>query len=160
MAESAELVHATCVAIGGTGVLIRGPSGAGKSDLALRLLYTPLPDRFGIARLVGDDQVRLTVDGDTLVAHTAPHLADKMEVRGTGIVAQETRQSVPVHLVIDATPKNQITRLPDESDCWTQLLSVHVRRQALSLLEPSAVARILCVLDLIGRDELFGKPQV
>ena len=32
------LVHASCIAIAGTGVLLRGVSGSGKSDLAFRLV--------------------------------------------------------------------------------------------------------------------------
>ena len=43
-----EKVHATAVAIAGSGVLIRGASGSGKSDLALRLI-----DRGAI--LISDD---------------------------------------------------------------------------------------------------------
>ena len=43
-------VRGTCVAIDGSGVLLRGRSGAGKSDLALRLLSTG-------ARLVADDDM-------------------------------------------------------------------------------------------------------
>ena len=51
-----EQVHATCVAIGGAGVLLRGPSGAGKSDLALRLIDGGGTDG---PRLVADDLPRL-----------------------------------------------------------------------------------------------------
>ena len=55
------LVHATCVALDGAGVLLRGPSGSGKSDLALRLID-------GGARLVADDQVALSAEAGRLVA--------------------------------------------------------------------------------------------
>ena len=43
-------LHATCIELGATGVLMLGASGSGKSDLALRLI-----DRG--ARLVGDDRL-------------------------------------------------------------------------------------------------------
>ena len=46
------ILHATCVAIGGRGLLLLGPSGSGKSDLALRLI-----DRG--AMLVSDDGVAI-----------------------------------------------------------------------------------------------------
>ena len=45
-------IHASCVAIGGKGVLLLGDSGAGKSDLALRLIDEG-------ARLVADDRAEL-----------------------------------------------------------------------------------------------------
>jgi HPr kinase/phosphorylase len=32
-------IHATAVAIGETGILIRGPSGSGKSSLAMDLIF-------------------------------------------------------------------------------------------------------------------------
>src|SRR3546814_13426931 len=35
-APAMQTVHATTVALDGTGVLLRGPAGSGKSDLALR----------------------------------------------------------------------------------------------------------------------------
>ena len=44
------LLHASCVELSGTGVVLLGPPGSGKSDLALRLID-------GGARLVADDRV-------------------------------------------------------------------------------------------------------
>ena len=58
------LMHATCVAIDGVGVLIRGASGAGKSDLALRLID-------GGAALVGDDYCDVTAREGLLIAQAA-----------------------------------------------------------------------------------------
>jgi HPr kinase/phosphorylase len=40
-APASQLVHGTCLVIGGCGVLILGASGSGKSDLALRLIDQP-----------------------------------------------------------------------------------------------------------------------
>jgi len=59
------LIHASCVAVEGRGVLLRGAPGAGKSDLALRLIE-------GGADLVSDDQVVLTVslDADGRISET------------------------------------------------------------------------------------------
>ena len=45
-------IHASCVAMGGHGVLLLGASGAGKSDLALRLIDEG-------AQLVADDRTLL-----------------------------------------------------------------------------------------------------
>src|ERR1051326_6191249 len=55
------LVHASCVAVDGIGVLIRGPSGSGKSDLALRLIA-------GGADLVCDCYCELSVVAGRLIA--------------------------------------------------------------------------------------------
>ena len=50
-------VHASAVAIGEAGILIRGPSGAGKSSLALALIaLAQLQGRF--ARLIADPPLR------------------------------------------------------------------------------------------------------
>ena len=69
------LIHASCAARDGSGVLLTGPPGSGKSDLLFRLL-----DRGFM--LVADDQVEL-IDHD---ASPAPSLAGLLEIRGIGIV--------------------------------------------------------------------------
>ena len=73
------LWQASCVAIGGRGLLIEGPSGSGKSSLALALI-----DRG--ASLVGDDGVRLSLADGRLWAHPAPATAGLLEVRNVGLV--------------------------------------------------------------------------
>ena len=40
-------IHASCIALGGRGVLLLGPSGSGKSDLALRLIDDELEGLLG-----------------------------------------------------------------------------------------------------------------
>jgi serine kinase of HPr protein (carbohydrate metabolism regulator) len=72
-------IHATCVAIGGQGVLIMGPSGIGKSDLALRLI-----DRG--ATLVSDDYTEIELVEGALTGRPPATIAGKIEVRGVGIV--------------------------------------------------------------------------
>ena len=76
---SPVLLHASCVAISGRGVLIIGPSGSGKSALALQLMA------FG-ASLVADDQTELTVQGGTLIARCPPTMSGLIEARGLGIL--------------------------------------------------------------------------
>ena len=79
MARSVN-IHASCVAIGGKGVLILGKSGSGKSDLALRLMDEG-------AKLVADDRTLLFVMRGKLYAQAPRSIAGLMEVRGLGIVA-------------------------------------------------------------------------
>jgi hypothetical protein len=89
-----ETVHATCVAIGGRGVLIRGRSGSGKSDLALRLI-----DRG--AGLVSDDYTIVAGEEGRAFARAPEAIAGKLEVRGVGIVDMPAQADMPVCLLAD-----------------------------------------------------------
>lgn len=103
------LIHASCAAQDGRGVLLLGPSGVGKSDLLLRLLD------YGFS-LVADDQVYL-VDG---FASAPATLAGLLEVRGLGIVKLPFLQRVPLALVAElaraprmpSPARHSITGLP------------------------------------------------
>ena len=55
-------LHATAVAVAGSGVLIRGAAGSGKSSLALALIEDPRGD----SKLVADDRVVLAAQGGAL----------------------------------------------------------------------------------------------
>ena len=70
------LMHASCAAKDGLGVLLTGAPGSGKSDLLLRLL-----DR-GFS-LVADDQVDIGTDG---MARPPDALAGLLEVWGLGLM--------------------------------------------------------------------------
>lgn len=97
-------IHATCVAIGGHGVLLLGPSGAGKSDLALRLI-----DRG--ASLVADDQCEIAEIGGQLHGTPPPTIAGKIEVRGLGIMERAWTGPVPLILAVRLTDRTE--RMPD-----------------------------------------------
>ena len=94
---SGVLHQATCVAIGGRGLLIEGRPGSGKSSLALALI-----DRGAI--LVGDDGVLLERRGGRLHASPAPAIAGKLEVRNLGLLDFPTLADVPVALVVILDP--------------------------------------------------------
>jgi HPr kinase/phosphorylase len=104
------LVHATCVAIGEVGVLLRGPSGSGKSDLALRLID-------GGARLVADDQVVLSEEAGALLASAPVILRGKIEVRGCGIFDIPYEENTAIRLVIDLVQREDVPRLPEPACC-------------------------------------------
>ena len=103
-----ETIHATCVAIGGRGVLLTGPSGAGKSDLALRLL-----DRG--AELVSDDGTVVEARDGRLHARAGPNIARRIEVRGLGILDWPAVPETPLALIValgGPMPRMADARLP------------------------------------------------
>jgi HPr kinase/phosphorylase len=126
-------IHASCVELGGTGVLLLGQSGSGKSDLALRLI-----DAGG--RLVADDRTELQRDGARLIASPPATIAGRIEVRGVGIVpVAHVGQSV-VGLAVDLVKPERVERLPSaQSRAW---LGVEMPLLALDPFEASAVAKI------------------
>ena len=76
-------IHASTIAIGEAGVLIRGKSGAGKSVLALALIT--LAKQEGLfARLVADDRTALSARGGRLLARPVAPLEGLVERRGFG----------------------------------------------------------------------------
>lgn len=108
-------LHATVIAVGSRGILIRGASGMGKSDLALRCItmapsaLLPFP-----ARLVADDRVLLTRDGLNVVARAPETLLGKLEVRGLGILTLDPEHEAKIALVVDiAADRSSLSRLPD-----------------------------------------------
>jgi HPr kinase/phosphorylase len=109
-------IHATALAIGAAGILIRGPSGAGKSRLALELIAEA--SRRGLfAQLVGDDRVAIEARGGRLIARGHPTIAGQIESRGEGIVDLAYESSVVIRLVLDlgaaAAPSPPRLPLPD-----------------------------------------------
>lgn len=133
----ALLLHATCVQMGDTGVLLLGPSGSGKSDLALRLI-----DRG--AALVADDQTQIDRIDDRLLARAAPSLAGLLEVRGVGILKLPCCDTTPLGLAVELHPEADLPRLPD----WEtyDLLGVQLPLVRLDPRAVSACARIRLAL--------------
>jgi hypothetical protein len=86
-------IHASCVAIGGQGILLVGKSGAGKSDLTLRLIDAG-------ARLVADDRTILYVAKGALHARAPDSIKGLLEIRGLGIVTVPVRASAKIALVV------------------------------------------------------------
>ena len=89
-----DILHASCVAVDGRGLLILGPSGSGKSALALRLMALG-------AELVADDRTEIAPEGDALMARCPPTLSGLIEARGMGILSVTPLSQAPVVLVVD-----------------------------------------------------------
>lgn len=94
MTPADEILHASCVALEGSGLLILGPSGAGKSALALRLLSLG-------AALVADDRTALAAREGRLVASCPPPIRGLIEARGIGLLGAPTVEASEVALVVD-----------------------------------------------------------
>jgi RNase adaptor protein for sRNA GlmZ degradation len=137
----AKTVHATAVALDGLAVLLMGPSGAGKSDLALRLV-----DRGW--RLVADDRVVLTAVEGTVQAAAPQMLADLIEIRGVGILAEPTLPTATVGLVI--VLERAAERLPEPG--FVTLESIDVPCITLDPFGDSAVLKVERALRHYGVD--------
>lgn len=121
------IVHATCVALGARGLLIRGAPGSGKSALALELIALG-------AELVADDQVALARAGDAVRARAPARLAGLIEARGIGILRLPFRADVALSLVLDMDAAEP-GRLPPRREA--RLIDVAIAR---ILRPPSAGA--------------------
>jgi HPr kinase/phosphorylase len=102
---TAEILHATSLAVDGRGLLILGPSGSGKSALALQLVSRG-------AALVADDRTRVERVEERLVASCPnPDLAGLIEARGVGVLRAPTLALATVALVADLG-QTETDRLP------------------------------------------------
>ena len=144
------LIHGTCLAIGGEGVLLVGKPGTGKSDLALRLVDQGglgLSGQLRVAQLVADDQVVIRREAGALVASAPPSLKGKLEIRGLGIAELAVAAEARLRLAVRLTPASDIERLPDLGAARMEILGIAV---PLILLDPqnaSAPARLRAALD-------------
>jgi HPr kinase/phosphorylase len=140
-------IHASCVELGGTGVLLLGQSGSGKSDLALRLIDAG-------ARLVADDRTELRRDGARLIASPPPTIAGRMEVRGVGIVPLAHVAECVVGLAVDLVASARVERLPAaQSRAW---LGIDLPLLALDPFEASAPAKLRLAVREAARGRLFA----
>jgi len=151
-------LHAGCVVIGETGVLITGTSGAGKSALA-RALIEAGTARGLFAALVADDRVLLTHHHGRLIARPHPLIAGLMEVRGVGIVPMPFEPRAVISHVADLC-HGPLARMPDSTTTTTTLLGI--ARPCLQLdsaqSAPSHTSALLFWLD--GQRSLDRVPKV
>ena len=149
LADAPLLMHATAVALGDKVALLRGKSGAGKSDLALRFLAGEAGVTqcgglgAGIAkprRLVADDQVLLTREGEYLIARAPDTIKGRLEVRGLGIIDVTAVAMGTVCVLVDLVAPSDVLRLPDER--YETVLGVQLPVLNLAPFEASAAIKL------------------
>lgn len=133
-------IHASCISLGGRGILFLGDSGAGKSDLSLRMITS-----FG-AKLVADDRVDIKITNDKVIAAAPDILKGLLEVRGVGIISLPPQDSVEVNLVVNLTTA-QLERLPEKS--FYEIAGVSLPQISLNPFEISAPAKVLAAISLL-----------
>lgn len=88
------IVHASCVAAHGRGLLIRGAAGSGKSSLALALMALG-------ARLITDDRAILQPRANRVMASAPAPLRGLIEARGIGLLNVDVAIETALDLVVD-----------------------------------------------------------
>ena len=143
MAAASGQVHGSAVSIDRAGVLITGESGSGKSDLALRLIDEG-------AELIADDRVDLYAIDGNLLAGAPDTIAGLLEVRGVVIVELPHTNDIPVRLVIELVPPEDIERLAEPADI--EVLGLALPLVRLNPFEASAPAKVRIALKLATGD--------
>lgn len=131
------LLHGSCAASQGAGVLFLGPSGSGKSDLVLRLMQQGW-------QLVADDQVVLREAEGRPEADVPPALAGMLEVRGVGIFQGLPHRAATLRLVVELAPQAAVPRLPEPRRF--EAPGGSLPRLALHAFEASAPAKLALAL--------------
>ena len=123
---AAVRIHASTVAIGEAGVLIRGASGSGKSSMALALIArAQQAGRF--ARLVADDRTEISARGGRLLARPVAPLEGLIERRGLGLTPEPHLPGVVVRLIVDLS-ETEPARMPEPEDLVDQLAGIDLPR--------------------------------
>jgi serine kinase of HPr protein (carbohydrate metabolism regulator) len=141
------LLHASAVAIDGSGIVLSGPSGSGKSDLALRLIAAG-------AVLIADDQLTVVAD-DGIVWLSAPRaLHGRLHVHGLGILTFPTAENIPLRLWVEASER--VEPLPSQRQFRT-VAGVPVPLLPLRLTNASTPVKIaLAIRRLVTDNHEWG----
>ncbi len=102
--DNSITLHANCVALGNSAVLIRGAAGCGKSAISLQLIA------YG-ATLIADDRTIVTSGEYGLTASCPKPIIGMIEAHGIGILAADTQPGAVLRLVVDLD-QTETDRLP------------------------------------------------
>ncbi|MEZ5777691.1 MAG: hypothetical protein R3E44_04940 [Paracoccaceae bacterium] len=129
------ILHASCVALSGRGVLIIGGSGAGKSALALQLMA------FG-CDLVSDDRTAIAARDGVLLATAPTAIRGRIEARGVGVLAAAAVPVARLVLCVDLTQR-ETDRLPQEHQYETLGVDLPCLHRVESAYFPAAILQYL-----------------
>lgn len=122
-------LHASAVAIGEAGILIRGPSGSGKSSLALALIgLARSQGRF--AQLIADDRTEIAALGGRLLARPVAPLEGLVERRGLGLTPEPHLAAAVIRLVVDCGAEP--ARMPEPEELVETLAGITLPRLSLN----------------------------
>lgn len=143
-------IHATGVVLADRGIVIAGEAGSGKTQLALALICHARACGL-FARLVGDDQLFLTVRHGRLLCAAPATIAGLAEVRGLGPVRLSHAGQAPVDLLVRLVGRAAAERLPEM--CTESLLG-----QNIPVLRLAGDDRPAAVMAIMARQSLppFG----
>jgi serine kinase of HPr protein (carbohydrate metabolism regulator) len=150
--SEAATVHASAIAIGATGVLIRGESGSGKTSLALGII---MADRRR-HRLVADDRVILSLKDGALFASAPEEIAGLLEVRGQGLLPFPHLRSVKIGLVVDIVAAEAAPRMPEPADRKVELRGVTVPRLFLPIGIADGAVRVALAVERLPASARAG----
>lgn len=132
-------LHASCVVVGETGILIVGPSGSGKTSLAMAIIEAG-ETRKAFTRLVADDRTLISLRNGRLVARPHPLIAGRYELRGSGVRNDRHESAATLRLVVQCQMAGA-TRQPEPGQRWTYAgvslpsISVGLHDQRLRILQ-------------------------
>ena len=141
-------LHATAIAVGGRGILLRGASRSGKSALALSTLRRA--ELLGLdAALVSDDQVFIEIVDGHVEAIGPASIEGLIEIAGVGIVPEPAIARVRIDLVVDLLEPEAVPRMPEETT--VAIVGVALRRIVLPARQAAYGADVLHSLVLAPR---------
>lgn len=145
---TAELIHATAIAINHHGVLLVGPSGSGKSDLAVRLI-----DRGAV--LISDDAVCIGQSEQKPVLLAAPNIEGRIELRGVGIIEVQHTPKAAMRMVVKMIAPDE--RIPPENLC-ADIAGFTVPLVKIAAFESSAPLKVEYALRSLIDADLWPVP--
>jgi serine kinase of HPr protein (carbohydrate metabolism regulator) len=119
-------IHASAVAIGEAGILIRGASGSGKSALALALIAEARKTQL-FARLVADDRTEIVAKSGRLLARPVAPLEGVVERRGLGLTPEPHLGAAVIRLIVDISAEEP-ARMPEPEDLVDRLGGIDLPR--------------------------------
>nr|WP_316651062.1 serine/threonine protein kinase [uncultured Gellertiella sp.] len=142
-------IHATAIVVATTGLLFVGPSGSGKSILAHACIAAAGRDGL-FASLVSDDQVFVTLYHGRVIASRPESIADRMELRGSGIARVPSLARARMDYAILPGSLAGMQRLPDEGEQFEVLPDTLLPLVRVANTHPEPLAVLARFIPFLG----------